>query len=329
MQISVIIPTYRRPEMLRQAVASLFAGTCHPDEVIIVGRSTDETTSATIGELQQHPSYGGCLKSVFVTRPGHIAPIETGLKAASGAIVAVIDDDVTVTPHWLGQLTSHFADASIGVVGGRVVVPGRPPGKIKGTPGRFNWYGYSGTNIASVDGHEPFAVDSVQECNWAWRRHVFNQVEFDPIFHMGDATRYGIDLCQQAKAMHYTVLYDPRALVYHHVAPRAAEFDRSNLLWRRFVYARNQTYVMLKHLPGWRRAAFLIWWLLIGGRGGAGLGALAVELLHGRCYYYREFLCALAGTADGIGLWFGRRRRARKSTAGSSSKELDNKIQER
>jgi glycosyltransferase involved in cell wall biosynthesis len=307
LSVSVIIPTYQRPEVLRQAVTSLFDGTTRqPDEVIIVGRKSDHETVAAITELQQHPTYGGYLKSAWVTRPGHIAPIETGLKAASGDIVAVIDDDVTVTPHWLSQLTSHFADATIGVVGGRVIVPGRPPVKMKGTPGRFNWFGYSGTNIASVDGTESFAVDSLQECNWAWRRHVFNQVEFDPIFHLGDATRYGVDLCQQAKAMNYTVLYDPRAPVYHHVAPRAADLDRSNLPWRRFVYARNLTYVMLKHLPHCRRGAFLIWWLLIGGRGGAGLGALTVELLSGRLYRYREFLYSLVGTVDGIRLWLRR-----------------------
>jgi glycosyltransferase involved in cell wall biosynthesis len=307
MRTTVVIPTYQRPEVLRQAVASLFEGTTRqPDEVIIVGRKSDHETVAAIAELQQHPAYGPYIQSAWVTIAGHIPPVETGIKTASGDLVAIIDDDVTVTPSWLAQISSHFGDPSVGVVGGRVIAPGKPQPNLKGHPGKVSWYGNYWGNIGSLTGTKPVEVVSVVECNWMWRCTIATDIVYDPVINFDDASMYGLDMSFQSKARGFRVLYDPQAMAYHHVAPRIRELDRVQRPRRVLSFTRNYTYIMLKHLPWWQKITFLVWWFLIGGRASWGVGAVLDEVLRNRGQRWREFAPALAGKVEGIRLWLTR-----------------------
>jgi glycosyltransferase involved in cell wall biosynthesis len=308
MRTTVVIPTYRRPVMLRQAVASLFEGTTQqPDEVIIVGRKSDHETVSAIIELQQHPAYGPYIHSAWVTIAGHIPPIETGIKAASGDVVAIIDDDVTVTAGWLDQISQHFADPTVGLVGGQVLVPGMSPPKLKGKPGCISWYGNYWGNVGSLGGNQPFEVVSVMEGNSTWRRELAVQLTYEATLNFDDASMYGLDMGFQARARGFRVLYDPQALVYHHVAPRDPALDRAQRPRRVLSFTRNYTYIMLKHLPWWQKGTFLVWWLLVGNRAGWGIAAMNDELLRHRGKRWREFAPALAGKIEGIRLWFTRK----------------------
>lgn len=309
MQISIVIPTYRRPDMLRKAVASLFEGTTRqPDEVIIVGRKSDYATVVAISELQQHPSYGAYIQSAWVTIAGHIPPVETGIKAASGDVVAIIDDDVTVTSGWLDQISQHFADPTVGLVGGQVLVPGMSPPKLKGKPGCISWYGKYWGNVGRLGGNQPFEVVAVMEGNSTWRRELAVTLTYESTLNFDDASMYGLDMGLQARAKRFRVLYDPQAAVYHHVAPRDPELDRAQRPRRVLSFTRNYTYIMLKHLPWWQKITFLVWWFLIGGRAAWGVGAVLDEVLRNRGQRWREFSPALAGKVEGIRLWLTRQK---------------------
>jgi GT2 family glycosyltransferase len=138
------------------------------------------------------------------------------------------------------------------------------------------------------------------ECNWAWRRGLLTSLKFDPILNFDDASMYGLDLCLLAKDKGFRVVYDPRAAVYHHVAPRALALNRADRPRRAFAYSRNYTYVMLKHLQWWRQPIFLAWWFLIGERGSWGLGAVLAEAFSGRLPPSRDVWAALRGKVEGI-----------------------------
>ena len=257
MSTSVVIPTYRRPERLLKCVASLLAGSHKPDEIVIVGRKRDVGTENAIATIDAAHHSSVRIHSPWVTEAGHTPPVETGARSATGDLVAVVDDDVTVTSEWLTSLVPHFFESSVGVVGGRVLLPDAPLPRAKGKPGRFSWYGKHWGNIGSVSGSTSFAVDSVMEGNCMWRRGLLASLQFDPILNFDDASMYGLDLCLQAKKRGYKVVYEPRALVYHHSAPRAPELDRQDRGYRIFSYCRNYVYIIMKWFPFWRRAVFL------------------------------------------------------------------------
>jgi GT2 family glycosyltransferase len=303
LQIAVVIPTYRRPDMLLKCVASLLAGSRRPDEIVIVGRVGDCDTVETIAKINASLGSDVKIRSAWVSIPGHIPPVETGVRTASGDLVALLDDDVTVTPEWLSTITSHFSDPTIGVVGGRVLVPGARPPNIKGKPGCISWYGKIWGNLGSVGGTTAFELDTVMECNCVWRRGLLGSLEFNPVLNFDDASMYGLDLSLQAKKRGWRVIYDPRALVYHHIAPRAPELDRQERGRRLFCYCRNYTYIILKRLPFWRRLVFLGWWFLIGERDGWGIGALAFDKVSGEWRKNRYVAQAWQGKIEGIRLW--------------------------
>ncbi len=302
LHVSVVIPTYLRPETLLKCVESIFAGSRRPDEIVIVGRKGDAGTENAIAAIEAAPHAGVKIRSAWVTEPGHVPPVETGARTASSDLVAIVDDDVTVTPEWLSSLVPHFADPGVGVVGGRVLLPGEPLPKVKGKPGCVSWYGKHWANLSSVGGDSSFPVDSVMEGNSIWRRELLASLEFDPILNFDDAVMYGLDLCFQVKERGYKLLYEPRALAYDHAAPRAPELDRERRGQRLFCLCRNHTYIILKRFPLWRRLAFLGWWFLIGERGTWGVGSLVVDIVRDGWRKKRFVAEAWRGKLEGIRL---------------------------
>ncbi len=142
------------------------------------------------------------------------------------------------------------------------------------------------------------------ECNWIWHRGLLRSIEFDPILNFDDASMYGLDLCLQARRRGFRVLYDPRVVVYHHLAPRTQELDRAGRHDRAFTYCRNFTYIMLKRLPWWRKPIFLTWWIVVGERGGWGIGALAADTLLRGIRDDRHVVSSMLGKIEGARLWF-------------------------
>jgi GT2 family glycosyltransferase len=298
--VSVVIATYRRPGGITECIRSVIDGAELPQEIIVVGRKGDSATEDVIFKIE-----GMCLGKVafragWVTEAGHVPPIEKGVELASGEIVAFVDDDVTVTPDWLGHIRAPFTDLSIGVVGGRVITPSSPLRRLKGRPGCISWYGKHWGNVSSLQGDFPIEVQGVTECNWAWRRDLLVSVRFDPKLNFDDASMYGLDLCLQAKNKGMRVIYNSHAIIYHYPAQRPPGLDRADRPRRLFAYTRNYTYIMLKHLSWWRRPIFMAWWFLIGERGGWGLAAVLADTLAGRLPARGEVWGALTGKVQGI-----------------------------
>jgi GT2 family glycosyltransferase len=304
LKISVVIPTYRRPESLCRAVESVCRGRRLPSEIWLVGRKGDAETEAAIRGLASRFSSRVPIHDAWVTVPGHIPPVEEGVRLATGDLVAFIDDDVTVPPDWLGKMVSRVCEDRVGVVGGRVIVPGVEPPRLKGHPGEFSWYGKHWGNLGWLNGTAPIDVSGVVECNWIWRRELITSVFFDPVMNFDDGFMYGLDLCLQAREKGRRVIFDPLVEVNHHLVSRSPGLDRQDRPRRLFSYCRNYTYLMMKHLSVWRKPIFLFWWFLVGERGAWGPAtAIADTLLHG--FRWRgEFLNSVRGKCEGLLCWW-------------------------
>ena len=298
--VTIVIPTYNRPGPLIDCIRSIVEGRRLPSEIIVVGREGDAETVEVLAQTQEICTSKTTLRVGWVTQPGHLPPVQKGLELAASELVAFLDDDVTVTPEWLGQLLSPFGDANVGVVGGRVITPAAPAPRLKGKPGCTSWYGRHWGNVASLEGESAIEVQGVMECNWAWRRSVLTSLKFDPVLNFDDASMYGFELCLQAKGAGWRVIYQPRAVVHHHAAPRAVDLDRADRPRRAFAYARNYTYIMLKHLEWWQKPFFLAWWFLIGERGSWGLAAVVADTVSGHPPQASHVRGSINGKFEGI-----------------------------
>ena len=112
--ISIVIPTYNRPELLRRAVDSALAQTWKNIEVIIVDDgSTDLAVAPLLSRLEMEPKI-----TVLRQENKHVsAARNAGVRVARGEYVAFLDDDNTLNPVFLSTclrvLTRTEADVCI------------------------------------------------------------------------------------------------------------------------------------------------------------------------------------------------------------------------
>jgi hypothetical protein len=171
-------------------------------------------------------------------------------------------------------------------------------------------------NLGALETPGPIDVDGVMECNWAWRTELLRCMAFDPVLEFHDSVMYGLDLCLQAKAEGYKIVYNPSARVSHYAAPRDASIDRHDRPRRVQSYSRNYTYIALKHFRWPRLAVFWFWWWLIGERGSYGLATAILDLVGRQNSMFPLIAASLRGKHHGVAEWW----RAHMNYAGEAQR---------
>ena len=299
-EISVVVPTWQRAKWLQLCLESLCAQDLHPNEVLVVGRREDREARRVSGIRDDDAPFA--IRWLEVDSVGHIAPVIRGLSGAESDLVAFLDDDCQPEPRWLAQLVRPFADQTVACVGGRVVTPGFV-GKVRRDAGSIRWYGKHVGNVAALDLALLREVAGVMECNWAWRTDVLRSLPFDGALDCDDASMYGLDLCLQAKELGWSVVYEPSAVVLHHAAPREDRLNREDRVHRSLSYARNYTYIGLKHFNGLRRMGFRIWWWSVGERGAYAAVTALADIFLGSADVPARWQAARRGRREGALLW--------------------------
>lgn len=112
--VSVVIATIDRPAALAACLEGLdrLEGAC-VEVVVVVGPGGD----ATLEQLAQSAAVAAVVASPVrnLSRSRNL-----GLAAASGDLIAFLDDDAVPTERWLADLLPHFDDPEVGAVGGIV-----------------------------------------------------------------------------------------------------------------------------------------------------------------------------------------------------------------
>lgn len=117
--VSVVMCTYNRAELLKQAIASLVQQQVDFDyEIVIVDNlSTDHTQDVLQAAIQSSPVP---IHSVIEPKPGVSAARNRTISESHGEWIASVDDDEIAAPDWLQQLVSVAQRRSSRCVGGRV-----------------------------------------------------------------------------------------------------------------------------------------------------------------------------------------------------------------
>ena len=122
MNITVIVCTYNRCEMLAEALSSLAVSTLPSSvtwEVLVVdNNSTDRTRAVVEGFCERYPER---FRYLFEARSGKSYALNTGIRHALGEILAFLDDDVVAEPAWLEKLTANLDDNNWAGAGGRIL----------------------------------------------------------------------------------------------------------------------------------------------------------------------------------------------------------------
>lgn len=123
--VSVIVPTYRRPQAVVRAVESVSRQTYRQLEIVIVDDNGADTADqfATRAALAPAIGAGRVRYIVHETNAGANAARNTGIRHASGSFLALLDDDDEWVPEKIAkQVPVMSADERIGVVYGRTLI---------------------------------------------------------------------------------------------------------------------------------------------------------------------------------------------------------------
>lgn len=276
--VSVLVPTYRRPQDLARCLAALTRQTTTPTEVVVVARP-DDAESRTVAT-----SYEDRLpvRVALVERAGQVQALNRGLALVRTPLVAITDDDVCPRAEWLERIVAHFVDPTVGAVGGRDVV--HHNGQIDEGQGRMvgrvSWFGRVVGNHHFNSGIQD--VQFLKGANMSYRRDVL--AGFDENL-AGD----GPQICNDMQASlrvsvsGWRVVWDPSVAVDHFPAPRLDDDDRATPTLRAVTNGlHNQTYILLSLLTGWRRFTAFVYALVVGTRAAPGVLMMPVTLMTGR-----------------------------------------------
>jgi GT2 family glycosyltransferase len=235
-RISVVVCTYNGSKTIRDCMEGLLC-LDYPDfEVIVV----DDGSTDGSGEIARQ--YG--FKVITTKNHGLSSARNIGMKAASGEIVAYLDDDAYPDPDWLTYLAAGFMNAGHAAFGG----PNIPP---KGD-------GRIAECVANAPGGPVHVLISDQEaehipgCNMAFRKSALQEIGgFDPRFR---AAGDDVDVCWRLQEKGYTLGFSPAAMVWHHRRNSVAAY------WKQQVgYGKAEALLERKWPEKYNAAGHLTW----------------------------------------------------------------------
>jgi glycosyltransferase involved in cell wall biosynthesis len=175
-EVTVVLSTYNRAPMLRDALKQFVVQTMPPaawELLVVDNNSSDDTRGVVQRFLQDCPISA---RYLFEPRQGLSHARNTGIDAARAGIVAFTDDDVRVSPSWVSVIRDGFAKwPDVECLGGRTlpVWPFAPPRWLT----RRHWIG----PLALQDhGDTARVIDAARVClagaNFAFRKRVFDKI---------------------------------------------------------------------------------------------------------------------------------------------------------
>lgn len=125
-EISVVVPTFRRPALLAHCLQALLAQDLAPAEyeIIIVDDATSKETRLQVESYARLVAKRG-QRIYYLATSGKCGPAAArnlGWQAAHGSIIAFTDDDCLPAENWLREGRAAFSD-DVAAIAGRIHVP--------------------------------------------------------------------------------------------------------------------------------------------------------------------------------------------------------------
>ncbi|MDP1890550.1 MAG: glycosyltransferase family 2 protein [Gemmatimonadaceae bacterium] len=309
-RLSVLVPSYGRPDSLARCLTALGAQTRAPDEVVVGVRIGD---NATVAAAEAARAAGLPVRIATTATAGVVASMQAALDAVTGDIVALTDDDARPFPTWIEKLLAHFASApDVGGVGGRDWQPYERGNAQR--VGVVQWFGrvIGNHHLGAGPARD---VDVLKGVNCSFRAPLLRAVGFDGRLRGAGAQLYWeLGVCLPIRRAGWRLIYDPSVAVDHDVATR---LDADHL--HRGVFAEpplvdavhNETVALLegRHLAA--SVCFRVWAFLIGTGEEPGPVQVARRLLLGDRLALRRWRATVTGRLAGAST----ERRARRKLA--------------
>ncbi len=275
--ISVLIPTWKRPNKIRICLEHMMRQVVCADEIIVIMRKEDSEGVRVVNEFF---SLLPTLKVVYVDSPGVVNAENAGLGVASGDIIAFIDDDGYAPETWVKQILDFFNNNEEAAgYGGSDIIKSEPWTYYDTEVfevGRLSYFGkVIGNHHRKALGNLR-QVDVLKGVNMSFRKSYITKLDtklsgIDG--NLGNGSQWELDLCLYVKAMGGDIYFDPNLIVVHDSDHSAHVKDISAM-----NNAHNLSYVFSKHIKGIRYLVVVFYSLLIGNEQLPGLLKMIFDL---------------------------------------------------
>jgi glycosyltransferase involved in cell wall biosynthesis len=222
MNITVILCTYNRARSLSKALESVASSALPISidwEVLVVDNNSSDETRELVEDFCRR--YPGRFRYLLEPHQGKSYALNSGIREAQGDVLAFMDDDATVDPAWLGNLTDGLLNGEWAGAGGRIVLqwPASLPGwlEVEGPLARHPFPGFDQGHEAKQLIGPPFGA------NMAFRKEMFEKhgvfrTDLGPSPNRevpcpNEDTEFGRRLIAAGERLRY----EPSAVVYHPV----------------------------------------------------------------------------------------------------------------
>ncbi len=285
--LSVVIPNYRRPALLRRCLRSVLAAqaaSAHETEVIVV----DDGSGDESCELVRSEFPGVQLVALERNR-GYAAAVNAGIARSAGGWILTLNNDTTIDPELFDRLLEvALADPGLGLAAAEQRFSSQPD-RIYSAGTVIDGRAHASDRLmgepASAGEDRPVEVFGACGAAALYRRAMLAQVGcFDELFRFGleDA-----DLAWRARMCGWRCVFVPGAIVYHDLGGTIPHGSRARL----YQAGRNRWLLIAKNLDTrqlWRALPAIV--------------AFDLAYIAYACPHFRT-LAPIRGRIAGLRLW--------------------------
>jgi len=246
--VSVAIVTWNRRQYVLRAIESVFKQSYRPIEVVVVDSASTDGTAAAIEKTYPEVRLIRLHRNLGCPEGRNVA-----LANCNGDIIFSLDDDAYLASNTLSLCVERFQkEQTLGIIACQICAPERKnPQSLK----EYYTYRFSGG---------AFAV----------KKGLLNRASYFPSDFFRQAEEG--DLSLRVIEAGYSILYYPKAIVYHEQVP----INRDNKLFM-FYGCRNELYTVIRRYPLALIPMAIFWKFLIWNW--AGLKHLALHFTLSAC----------------------------------------------
>jgi glycosyltransferase involved in cell wall biosynthesis len=222
-KVSVVVPTYKRPELLVKCLIALSKQDLAKNdfEIVVVSDGPDDATRNMMHNVN-HISLPFVQYITLNKNSGPASARNAGWRKANGNLVAFTDDDCTPSPGWLSALWNAYeihAKSEI-AFSGKVIVPiSDPPTDYELNTSHLEYADFITANCACTKRALEITNGFDERFKLAWREDSdleFKLIENNiPIIKVEEAVvvhpvrkvKWGVSITEQRKTMFNALLY--------------------------------------------------------------------------------------------------------------------------
>ncbi len=215
MRLDVIIATLNRCASLRRTLESLLAAPVPETLEVVVTVVDNNSSDDTRGMVSSYEHcFRGRLRYLFEERQGKSNALNTGIRAATGDLVGMIDDDESVDPAWFATIDQWFRRDDVDFIGGPYRAAWETPPPAWLPPEYGSGVIGASDDIPEVQTYGADHPGMLQGGNAVIRRSLFDRVGLysTALLRYEDDDMYRRLLSAGARGK-----YVPELAIYHHI----------------------------------------------------------------------------------------------------------------